>query len=417
MSWEKKFDVMILGANWKEFAKFYSLDVKYCLWFSYLQDSQSQFKVVIHDQDGLEIGYPSLLKRIGEESDQRKKGKSSKKMKFNPKEDPKCCHMKHEGTDSLRTKLEINTKHKNAVEIQDSCYARGECSKSEALKKEEPLEDTKISSALQRAKASKSSNDTIREFCKSHIKNKVMTMPVKFIPAPLQKEGEGNVTLWVSEDSWVVRFKKIQCRNQILLNSGWEKFAEDNDLKVHDVCVFKEMNSAEGSYRVQIFRAGEASSPHQILEAEGRKQRGLPEIERGSGGTVKNCPRTNVLDYGLLTTDSEFPRNNNTKPENQFTITLKMAEIHGMRIPMEFVRKYVTNWSYCPLVLRFKEKDWTASLYYSPVEYSMVMDWSIFVNRSELKDGDECHFELVDEEKMVLEVKVTRRMHGVVNHL
>lgn len=121
MSWEKKFDVMILGANWKEFAKFYSLDVKYYLWFSYLQDSQSQFKVVIHDQDGLEIGYPSLLKRIGEESDQRKKGKSSKKMKFNPKEDPKCCHMKHEGTDSLRTKLEINTKHKNAGRFL-SCF-------------------------------------------------------------------------------------------------------------------------------------------------------------------------------------------------------------------------------------------------------------------------------------------------------
>lgn len=92
------------------------------------------------------------------------------------------------------------------------------------------------------------------------------SLPKGFIPTHLQKV-EGEAALWDYKRriKWDVRFRQNPTSNQVNLSTGWKKFREDNNLNIGDVCVFKRMNnSAEVSYRVKIFRATKASSPHHV---------------------------------------------------------------------------------------------------------------------------------------------------------
>lgn len=148
VTWKKHGADVWLTNDWKNFAKFYSLDQGHLLVFTY--ERRSRFQVLIFDQGGLEIRYPlpqASLDDGTEENDQsvnsfenfdgfsRRQGKrpkspipfshSSKKMKTFPREKPKC-YPRHDvettnKCQSQRSKLEMerfhadfgNTKSKN----------------------------------------------------------------------------------------------------------------------------------------------------------------------------------------------------------------------------------------------------------------------------------------------------------------
>ncbi|KAJ1436299.1 DNA-binding barrel domain superfamily [Sesbania bispinosa] len=391
VTWEKRGDDVWLGNNWKKFASFYSLDHEHLLMFKYQR--KSQFQVVICDQSGLEIGYPVF------------KGTFDAQEISDQSEDPKWHSSQRVQTDIVqprRTELEIKRSHSAFDNTKPKSRGRKRnmrrSSKSEATESKKPLLNTASSSALERAKAYCTTNPSfIREMRRSHVERHIM-----------QKE-EDSATLRVSERTWDAKLHLNRCNGQITLSSGWKNFVEDNNLKLGDVCVFEQIKSEGVSFKVVIFHAREESSPpgFQAYEAGANRSK-LTGVQsnfaqrEGVGGIAKKFPRTNNIFDG-----SEFPRNNSTMSENQFTLSLKPNQLSHAIIPMKFIRKYVIN-EVTDVKLRVGERSWPVKLYYysKPCYGRFSAGWSAFVRDCNLKPGDVCLFELVDEQNFVLQVSI-----------
>ena len=64
------------------------------------------------------------------------------------------------------------------------------------------------------------------------------------------------VILWsFNGGTWCVKFSFYKAQTKAKFRQGWKKFAQDNNLKVGDVCIFELINGVEVAFKVSIFRA------------------------------------------------------------------------------------------------------------------------------------------------------------------
>ncbi|XP_020211029.2 B3 domain-containing transcription factor VRN1-like [Cajanus cajan] len=369
--------------NWKKFVLFYSLDQNHLLVFRYV--GMSRFQVVILNQSGLEIGYPLMEETLhGEENGnsllERKKAKSSlplspcsKKVKINPIKEPFSYSTKQVKT-NLRKDLTQSVedevgcakpKKRGRKRIMD---ADSRCLKSKAIQREKLLEKSESSVALRSAMAFHSENPFfIREMHPSYINNYFLAMPRNFITAEELEEYD-SIILWNSEGkSWHVKFSLNRSSGQIFLKGRWKNFVEDNGLKVGNVCVFEQMQKLGISFRVFIFRNPEESNPGPSMLS-----------------------------------DSEFVGGHNSSG-NQFTIPIKSNQLYK-KIPASFLRHHDIN-NMNDVTLRVGKRSWHVKV----DDYCrFTTGWSDFISQCNLEPGDLCHFELIDEDDFVFQVRVTK---------
>lgn len=77
-------------------------------------------------------------------------------------------------------------------------------------------------------------------------------LPPAFAKEVLDGTGNSSILLVSEKKTWLVR---CICRKRgASFTSGWRKFAEDNDLKVGDACVFEVPERINTAWEVIIFR-------------------------------------------------------------------------------------------------------------------------------------------------------------------
>ncbi|KAL2324004.1 hypothetical protein Fmac_023062 [Flemingia macrophylla] len=405
--------------NWKKFALFYSLDQDHLLVFRYM--GKSLFQVVIFNQNGLEIEYPLMEETShGEEENdnslsQCNREKSSlplspsiKKVKINPKKESIFYSTENPTKDpssNVDDDTDSKPKKRGRKRIMDS---NRKCSKSKAIQSRKLIEDTGSNTALKRAMAFRSENPFfIREMYPSYIQHYFLAMPKNFITAEQQKK-YGSVNLWISEGkTWCLHFSSNRSSGQIMLNGGWKNFVKDNDLKIGDVCVFEQIKKPGNSFRVIIFRNPEVSSPSPSMlsdhddGANQSNERGHRYIfaKRDRDGIPKKCSENNTFELD----DSEFLGGSNSSG-NQFAISIRSSQLYAKKIPARFLRKHDIG-TINDATLRVGNRSWHVKV---DDYFRFTSGWFDFISECNLEAGDVCHFELIDDENFVFQVRVTK---------
>ncbi|KAK7357872.1 hypothetical protein VNO80_17169 [Phaseolus coccineus] len=337
LNWKEMDAEVWLIDEWKKFAEFFSLDQNHLLVFRYV--GKSQFKVVILDQDGLEIVYP-LMEGSLDGADNGSSSRQRREQDF----------LYHLLLLLRRTKV-------------DNVYERGRkrnrrCSRSKVK--------TESGTALERAKSFHSKNPYyIRVMHRSYIVKKFL----------MRNERETIVlSLWNSEDrSWDVNFHVYRSRKQVSLGSGWADFVEDNNLKKGNICVFGKIKDPGVSFRVFFYRDPQESSPSNFSAfgndgANESKQTGPQNTsaDRGSDGVPRN-----------VFYDSKFRGCDNEISENHFALSVLTI----VYIPEQLIRNHEME-NAAKVGLRVGNRTWPVKLEHYPENkwhklcYS---DWSEFM--------------------------------------
>ncbi|KAI6695302.1 hypothetical protein NL676_023012 [Syzygium grande] len=123
-----------------------------------------------------------------------------------------------------------------------------------------PFKGSAKSEALKRAASFQSPNPFFLTLMQPSLIHHSLNAPAKFFMEhiPGYRSG-GDIDLYESNERfWSARYRfGIYSRKlQVKINSGWKIFAQDNNLKVGDVCVFELTTKVDRvSFRVVIFRA------------------------------------------------------------------------------------------------------------------------------------------------------------------
>ncbi|QHN79522.1 Glycerate dehydrogenase [Arachis hypogaea] len=352
MDWEKRDADVCFVQGWKEFAEFYSLEKEQVLMFKY--EGKSRFNVIILGRSGLEREYPLLngtLEAEGSGNSKRPNSPLRKKRRTNTEEEARFNEYSHNARPRDRDGRRIFLK-------------------SEASNNVEAPKHAESSSALERARAFSSKNLWFyRRMRPAYINNYLLFRAEDYVTQEERKENEF-LSLWVTDESrpWHAKISKHDNNGQIMLTTGWKQFVRDNNLKLNDVCVFEKTRNSEGlSFRVIIYRATQESTN---IPSQDYKRRG-----RASKWT-----------------------------EDQFTIALKQSQTkRSAHIPYGFAKKYLQKAK--ALTLQIGNRIWEIKLdYYPRHSYARLSSgWDKFVKDCNLKEADECTFQLIDRENFVFD--------------
>ncbi|KAK7252248.1 hypothetical protein RIF29_36065 [Crotalaria pallida] len=400
VDWIKKDGDVWFSNGWKEFAQYLSLEVSQFLVFRY--EGKSRFHVIIFGKSAIEIKYP--LTEGGEEvnddeSDysltivddfdkiKHKRPKSTnpssqarKKMKTIPKKEEPECYYSHTKT----------TKHdEKKKKAHDASFGNGKSGDSN-----DNLEE-RIKAFHKKVNQNFSSENHwfTRAMKKTYTERDLLVMQNKFAKTIL-KMREGEATLSLTKDmerTWDVMIKRYCCDKQLAFVAGWIKFVEDNNLKIGDVCAFV-MNKCKGfSFNVVIFPFEDDSSIAHFAEQK------------------RLCHRPSSC-----LKDPETPKaNSRAFFTNHFTMDIK--ENSHVTIPMSFMRNYATLGGKI-VTLQVGKRTWNVRLRYYPTSsYARFSDgWHVFIRECDLKAGDSCRIEMVDEENCLLNVSITKRTTNLI---
>ncbi|XP_057732009.1 B3 domain-containing protein LOC_Os12g40080-like [Arachis stenosperma] len=382
MDWEKRDADVCFVQGWKKFAEFYSLEKEQVLMFKY--EGKSRFNVIILGRSGLEREYPLLNGTLEAEGSGNSKRPNSllrnspKKRRTNTEEEARFNACSHNARPRDRDGRRI-------------------FSKSEASNNVEAPKHAESSSALERAWAFSSLNPWFyRRMRPAYINNYLLFRAEDYVTEEERKENEF-LSLWVTDESrpWHAKISKHDSNGQIMLTTGWKQFVRDNNLKLNDVCVFEKTRNSEGlSFRVIIYRATQEST--NIPSQDGANQSNQTNVrnsfaERGHEGTSKEYSKN----YKRRGRASKWT-------EDQFTITLKQSQ----HIPYGFAKKYLQKAK--ALTLQIGNRIWEIKLDYYPHHcYARLSSgWPKFVKDCNLKEADECTFQLIDRENFVFDVRI-----------
>ncbi|XP_057734780.1 putative B3 domain-containing protein Os03g0621600 [Arachis stenosperma] len=211
----KKNDQVWFEKGWKEFTQKYSLDHGCLVLFKY-EGTTSQFDVIIIDDDALEIDYSSYN---GNDNDDV----------------------------SVQIVKEIHPYKKNKETIRD------EKNVTTSLSLNWPREPR----ARQEANKFVSNNPFFTVLIKPpHITEYRLCIPGL---EGYVDNGVKNVKLEYGDRSWPV--KMLNCNKTYsnrFLSAGWNLFAQENELKPGDVCVFELVNMQDLVFKVHVFAAHHA---------------------------------------------------------------------------------------------------------------------------------------------------------------
>ncbi|KAL1295773.1 hypothetical protein HN51_056615 [Arachis hypogaea] len=212
----KKDDQVWFEKGWKEFTQNYSLDHGCLVLFKYEGTTSSQFDVIIIDDSALEIDYSS----------------------YNGNDDDDV---------SVQIVKEIHPYKKNKETM------RGEKNVTTSLSLNWPREPR----AREEANKFVSNNPFFTVLIKpSHITQYLLSIPG--LEGYVDKEVK-YVKLENGDRSWPV--KMLSCSktpSNRFLSAGWNLFAQENELKPGDVCIFELVNMQDLVFKVHVFAAHHA---------------------------------------------------------------------------------------------------------------------------------------------------------------
>ncbi|GAB2215085.1 hypothetical protein Droror1_Dr00019460 [Drosera rotundifolia] len=276
----KSGDVIRLSSGWEKFMENFSIKLGHFLVFRY--EGNSCFYVLIFDMSATEIKYPTLVRKVDNETDcnvgaAEEVGVPMKMLDESPSK--KISGVKFLVPKSEETEADVG----NApIEISDdspSCSRKrkeatttpypGPCSKK---RKEAPpklyggptglpiprmgVKRKGKESVLRKAEAFQSRSPCFMVIMpKSSLSDShPLRIPTSYGHKYLSKEHSKSLSLQVVGNSkrWTARYSVWNCGSVVI--HGWKVFAWENNLEAGNICVFQMIKGCSTSYMVHIFR-------------------------------------------------------------------------------------------------------------------------------------------------------------------
>ncbi|KAK4603640.1 hypothetical protein RGQ29_012233 [Quercus rubra] len=437
--------------GWCEFASCHALTLGHLLVFRY--EGNSHFYVLIFDATATEIDYPL--------DDQHQ-----------------VCRMEDVERDDIDNSLEIvdgfmpsrKTREKSPpltephFSAEECSGATKRCPKSEII--ERTLSASEKDRALQRVRAFESKNPFFMVVMQpSYVyPGNSLSISSSFAKKYMRKmSGEFVILRSFNGGTWCVKFSFYKAQTKAKFRQGWKKFAQDNNLKVGDVCIFELINGVEVAFKVSIFQAANDidcpllnGSAHGIgRNRVGRKSSLLVKPESDcnlddaslsrdqcpakDGGVGMSTNRRRLKAKALvknqeykalekkqeLMTTNGKPENlvraNAFKSDNPLSMVIMQPSYirkGGMNLPHGIfnylLRKgFITKGSVLTVKLQVVDRLWPVKLcayegMYQSSSCKFSGGWSAFATENTLRVGDVCIFELIMRDDVVLKVHIFR---------
>ncbi|KAG4403360.1 hypothetical protein GLYMA_01G095166v4 [Glycine max] len=246
---EKRDDKMWFQKGWREFAKHHSLDHGHLLLFRYQRTSH--FQVHIFDGSGLEIEYP-LGKVEGKMTSNYQKNKRPNGEKLEYEFLQPCMGSRK------CVKVDNTMKPKLGCSACASYRQKGQ--------RKTKMTTTEHVTAFDRASYFRPCNPSfLVVIYPSNARSRgPLNFPSKFCKKHIDlRKNRGDINLEVLNGRvWHARYRirTAETRRRFELSSGWKTFAEDNNLKVGDVCTFELIPATKLTFQVHIFRVSANSN-------------------------------------------------------------------------------------------------------------------------------------------------------------
>ncbi|KAL6273822.1 hypothetical protein ACE6H2_024514 [Prunus campanulata] len=440
--------------GWADFSEFYSLDRGHWLVFGY--QGNSKFQVCIFDRTCTEIDYP-LRKQEMEETDDTDDDFREDSVEEQP--DDSTCPRKTRKKSSLPCPRPQKKNRTSSRGTDDYPAKLGSGSTSSTRRFEKrtpgflgrirPLPKSGKAIALQRANAYKSQHpfSVIVAVKPSYITGFLLWLPSEFHKLyPIKNSGEVILRV-LDRRTWPVNLKYGGGRAQFL--SGWMDFVRDNNLKVHDVCVFELIdNKVKPLFDVVIFPNIEAANcpndrEQTVPEIEETNEDDDPSDDSGddSGDAdylsddsveiIENCtpfprrtkekspmpcpqpPKKNKasssgkVDFPASRNATALQRANAFKSKHPFfKVAMRTSYIHNrnMNVPFTFVKKHLKQTNNYVFLRVSGARTWSVKLCQYAGRAKFQGGWPKFARENSLVKGDVCIFVLVNSIKPLFDV-------------
>ncbi|XP_021809455.1 B3 domain-containing protein Os03g0619600-like isoform X4 [Prunus avium] len=445
--------------GWAEFSEFYSLEHCHSLVFRY--EGNSKFHICIFDKSFVEIEYPLTMPEMKETDADDDSSDESDDASLEILDKFPLCPRKSKEKSSLpcpRPHKKKRTSSSGNIDFPAKRHDQGTSSTPRFLKRTQvvrgrmhPLTTSGKALALQRAKAYKSDKPSfIVPMHRSYIGRHPMWLTSDFsiLMGHLSKNS-ANVILWdLGGRAWVVEFI---AKPRAKFQSGWHEFVRGNNLNIGDVCVFVLIDDTRLVFEVVIFRAVEAANCTLSPDVDGEetdededsvdslddfppcpKTRKISPIAPQPHKKNRTCSTSKTKNIEHVCGSSKTRKFVIRRPEvprrmhpvaasgkdrallranaykskyPSFTAAIHPTNICGCYLasPAEFVKEHL-NQAHDKAILRVSdERTWHVNL----CKYGRafrLQRWMRFVRENDLKVGDVCVFELINNIKPLFNV-------------
>ncbi|PON54051.1 B3 DNA binding domain containing protein [Parasponia andersonii] len=431
--WEMKLrkddDKFWLDQGWPEFVKHYSIGRGHMLTFRYY--GNSEFHAVIFDTSTVEIDYPSVPFHFDESSIDGKLREPKREVidgdfvemldDFSP------CHKA-----GLKMSLPLSRppkRMKTSPTGKSGSPARSGRHKSnpirkrkfEILRRVRTLDRRERLAALQRTCGFGSELPFFKVVMQPYyVLGKFLSIPANFENIYLKNRSD-NVILKVpnGEKTWPVKYVfGVQKRTAPRFRRGWKAFAQDNNLKVGDVCVFILLKEIKFSFEVVIFRVG-GSLEAPISPAH--DETGMPSFRENFHAKQANgCkstpwktsqntePQVVRKPYPLAFEKVRILEKAPFQSEKPyFRVVIQPSYKWNVHVPLALAVRHIMNEG--DVVLSTPNgRSWSAQFRMRKFAAVICSGWKEFVADNGLEVGDVCNFELLDGTKILFQVSIVR---------
>ncbi|XP_062102235.1 B3 domain-containing transcription factor VRN1-like isoform X1 [Humulus lupulus] len=419
--------------GWKNFAEHCSLGRGNLLIFRY--KGNSQFNVIIFDNTTVEIDYPFNPNHIEKYVDIDEDDASTEDSDFSwyPKtrdKSPLPCSRSHK-------QMKTSPYGKSEVKFDWSDNLCEEPSLPRWMEPQNFIRKQKLggkekAEALMRAKHFKSNDPFFIVPMQPSFVGSAYNMVIPFFFAKyylLNISNHQDVILKVQNGrTWPVKYyyRHYKGHSKIRFECGWRAFAQDNNLKVGDVCVFV-MRKSIGImlFEVVIFyKNGEASSPMLPAANKGRtttpcvpKRNPCVKVEPSFTSNYEKASmisqdltaKKEIVEPSGLSRASEAASQFFSK-NPYFQVNVRSTQVHGHRlyIPLTFARLYLEG-NAKTFTLWVGEEYWHVKLMVNGSEYRFSAGWTAFARENYLQPSDVCIFELIKRNQPEMKVTIFRQ--------
>ncbi|XP_019261608.1 PREDICTED: B3 domain-containing protein REM10-like [Nicotiana attenuata] len=175
------------------------------------------------------------------------------------------------------------------------------------------------------------------------------------------------------------------------MEDGWTEFAEEHDLQLGDMLVFRHEGNME--FNVSIFGSSCCEREYAAY---------MQEDEDEEEETPKKFDLEEKTKANIRTSDKAFPNAEAANKDMHLSHSHLICTIkpycltkYFLAIPRQFALKNRLNNRKCMIIIRDERRSWTCSLYTSGENTYIGRGWHEFCTDKCLKEGDRVMFEIV----------------------
>ncbi|XP_047312794.1 B3 domain-containing transcription factor VRN1-like [Impatiens glandulifera] len=348
-----------MESGWRKFTNYYSIRYGHFLVFRY--DGNSVFYVMILDnENALEIEYP-IVERSSERNDIIMIDDHDESMDFHHcrsssiEED---MNQEHYEEDTLAAEVQQQSKTTRSTTI-DNMTALG---RAEAFKSPYPM--------------------FIVAMKPSYLNYRGLHVPVGFAKKYFSKPAL--IILSVSDG----RTWSLNCSGNDHLSIRWSPFAQDNNLKLGDVCAFELIErGCRPKLKVTVFR-------EEDLDQDNK--------EECTGGTTSfrkseiNTSETIEIAEGNEEKVEAFKKASAFKSNYPFTAMLiRKSYMSELYLPARFTKEHFRTKPKTAILCKSDKRTWKVKWFCRSDREKQGFVWGSFTKDNNLKEGDACVFELI----------------------